>query len=117
MTELAELWTAAGSWLIPRLQNTVIDDINLDNASLEVLKEVITYAYKDKKVTMLQRKVISVLYYLSTVKNVAGWTASLPHRALADFTDLLLEHRKSMTVDLGWLADHKSVFHVKEEEV
>jgi hypothetical protein len=97
--EMAMLWTLAGRFMIPKLQNQIMPDLEFAIADEEWDKGLLVYkfAYEVEEATKL--KVAAVQDLLVYIEN-AGYTKmgnhvqDLPHNMLVDFTKILLMKSK-----------------------
>ena len=97
--EMAMLWTLAGRFMIPKLQNQIMPDIELAMADGEwnIIFPVYKYAYEVEEATKLKVAAVQdLLVYIKNCghENMGKHVQDLPHNMLVDFTKILLMKSK-----------------------
>jgi hypothetical protein len=117
--EMAMLWTLAGRFMIPKLQNQIMPDLEFalaDGIWPEVLP-VYKYAYEVEEATKL--KLAAAQDLLVFIKNsgyntVGNHVQYLPHNMLVDFTKILL--MKSKVSPSNFVLEGLMVEEIKAEK-
>lgn len=119
LMELAKLWTAAGKWKIPSLQNQAMGDLSrmlIDEpepptqCNDAILQEFLAHAYAAREVTALKRLAVQkMIRVLPSVVSLKEWVAQFPEGMMADIAEALMKHHQSLP------AGHKTpVFQIQQ---
>ena len=106
LLEVAKLWTAAGTWKIPALQNQCIILLNMmlirdlkpptqDNDV--ALHQFLAHAYSTKEETQLKKLAVQkMILVLPTVVSLKEWAADFPDGLMVDISEALMKHHQSL---------------------
>ena len=99
--EMAILWTLAGRFMIPKLQNQIMPDLEFamwdEECRWHIILPVYKYAYEVEEATKLKLAAVqNLLVYIENAeyKKIGNHVQDLPHNMLVDFTKILLMKSK-----------------------
>ncbi len=126
LMELAKLWTVAGDWKIPSLQNQAMRDLSSmiinepeppTGDKDAILGQFLVHAYSTKEDTALKRlavhKMIRVLPFVVSPKE---WITEFPDGMMADIAEGLMKHHQSLPNEFKNPAYRSGDYMVKETE-
>jgi hypothetical protein len=106
LLKVAELWTAAGKWRIPCLQNQCMsllarviikDPKPPTQTSDNVLHQFLVHAYSSKEETQLKKLAVQkMIRVLPSVISLKDWAAEFPNGLMVDISEALMKHHQSL---------------------
>lgn len=126
LMELAKLWTAAGSWAIPSLQNQAMDELTKlvlqeheppTQSKDTILQQFLIHVYSTKEDTVLKQLAIhKMIRVLPTVVSPKEWAADFPDGVMADFAEALMKQHISLPKGFENPAFRAQDYMVKEDD-
>jgi hypothetical protein len=124
LMELAKLWTKAGDWEIPALQNQAMHLlIRLINDSREaptqdkdnILKEFYQHAYAAKGQTCLKKLAVhKMTCHIPQLVSFDYWVSEFPEGMMADITKAWIKHHANLPKEYKYPPIKTSEFLVKD---
>lgn len=126
LLNVAKLWTAAGKWRIPTLQNqcmtllsrmTIKDSKPPTKTKDNILHQFLMHAYSTKEDTQLKKlavqKMIRVLPFVISLKE---WAAGFPEGLMVDISEALMKHHQTLPPGLKNPSFLAAEYMLPEEE-